>query len=392
MEQPEEHTIEQLAVPQGIFTLGRPAAGKTPLRAWDAADEYLLSYLDQLTVADGASVVVVNDSYGALATAAAHLAPTSLGDSVVAKQVLESNLGRNGFDPSAVTFVPSLGELPERIDVVLIKVPKTVALLEHQLHQLRPHLHSGSVVVGAGMTRHVHNSTIELFASIIGTTTTSLAVKKARLIHAEVATTTPTSNPWPETLDFRGHSITSHAGVFSSGRVDQGTQMLVDVIDGLDAVPTDLTEDEAPRGLEPDVVVDLGCGSGVLGLAYALSNPDAHMHFTDVSYLAIESARATWLQAFGDDREATFEVADRLESVSDVALILNNPPFHEQHARGDEIAWRMFGDSYRALRPGGAILVVGNRHLGYHAKLKRRFRNCETVASNNKFVVLRSDR
>jgi len=34
--------------------------------------------------------------------------------------------------------------------------------------------------------------------------------------------------------------------------------------------------------------------------------------------------------------------------------------------------------------------VVGNRHLGYHAKLKKLFGNCETVAANRKYVILKA--
>jgi 16S rRNA (guanine1207-N2)-methyltransferase len=58
----------------------------------------------------------------------------------------------------------------------------------------------------------------------------------------------------------------------------------------------------------------------------------------------------------------------------------------------DEVAWQMFVQSHRALRPGGVLTVVGNRHLAYHAKLKRIFGNCTVVASNSKFVVFRAGR
>ena len=68
--------------------------------------------------------------------------------------------------------------------------------------------------------------------------------------------------------------------------------------------------------------------------------------------------------------------------------MLNNPPFHVDQAVGDAIAWQMFSESRAALRHGGELWVVGNRHLAYHAKLKRLFGNCEVVASNSKFVVL----
>jgi 16S rRNA G1207 methylase RsmC len=72
--------------------------------------------------------------------------------------------------------------------------------------------------------------------------------------------------------------------------------------------------------------------------------------------------------------------------------VLNNPPFHEDHAIGDATAWRMFSESRDVLKRGGELWVVGNRHLAYHAKLKRLFGNCNLVASNPRFVVLRAFR
>jgi 16S rRNA (guanine1207-N2)-methyltransferase len=52
----------------------------------------------------------------------------------------------------------------------------------------------------------------------------------------------------------------------------------------------------------------------------------------------------------------------------------------------------MFTGAHRALRPGGELWVVGNRHLGYHLKLRRLFGGCEVVAGHPKFVLLRATR
>ncbi|MDM6867274.1 methyltransferase, partial [Escherichia coli] len=67
-----------------------------------------------------------------------------------------------------------------------------------------------------------------------------------------------------------------------------------------------------------------------------------------------------------------------------------NPPFHQQHAITDHIAWQMFNDARRSLKYGGELYVVGNRHLDYFRKLKRAFGNCTTIATNNKFVILKA--
>lgn len=70
--------------------------------------------------------------------------------------------------------------------------------------------------------------------------------------------------------------------------------------------------------------------------------------------------------------------------------MLCNPPFHQQQVVGDFLAWRMFTQAKAALTKGGELWIVGNRHLGYHLKLKRLFGNAEQVAATPKFVILRS--
>jgi 16S rRNA (guanine1207-N2)-methyltransferase len=140
--------------------------------------------------------------------------------------------------------------------------------------------------------------------------------------------------------------------------------------------------------------VDLGCGSGILGTAAAARNASAELCFTDRSFLAVESARETFRGAFGEEGTARFLPTLGLDGLERgwADLVLNNPPFHDRHAVGDAIAWGMFHDARRVLRSGGSLYVVGNRHLGYHVKLKRIFGNCETVASDPKFVALRAVR
>jgi len=362
-----------------------PIDPRDTLRAWDAADEYLLQHLGE----PAAVPVIVNDNWGALATALAEHHPVQITDSHTAQSATRQNLSRNGIDADQVTLLSTADAAPSRIDLLIVRVPKSLALLEQELHDLAPALHKDSVVVGAGMTKDVHTSTLQLFERIVGPTTTSLAVKKARLIFAtpDPEIVRPAST-WPRTFVLppdtgiaAGRRITHHAGVFSAERLDVGTRLLLQHLPGRPG---------ARR------IVDLGCGNGILGLAAALTNTDAELTFLDESYLAVTSARDTF-QANLPDRTAQFVVADGLLSSGavergSVDLVLNNPPFHAQHSLTDATAWRMFADSKDALRPGGELLVVGNRHLCYHAKLKRLFGNYETVGSNAKFVVLRAVR
>ena len=69
-------------------------------------------------------------------------------------------------------------------------------------------------------------------------------------------------------------------------------------------------------------------------------------------------------------------------------LIICNPPFHEEHTVGDHIAKRLFNHAKQHLNTKGQLIIVGNRHLGYHSTLKSNFKNVEILASNSKFVLI----
>ena len=49
-----------------------------------------------------------------------------------------------------------------------------------------------------------------------------------------------------------------------------------------------------------------------------------------------------------------------------------------------------FTESKDALEDKGELWVIGNRHLAYHAKLKHLFGDCDVVASNKKFTLLKA--
>lgn len=79
------------------------------------------------------------------------------------------------------------------------------------------------------------------------------------------------------TIRGREHTVTTASGVFSGGRLDKATQVL------LDHVP------DPPAGA---TVLDLGCGWGALALALADAAPDAEVLATDVNERALELTAA----------------------------------------------------------------------------------------------------
>lgn len=386
--------MNRLTTPWGAYELARfPEDPRDTLRAWDAADEYLLRHLhgidDAPPVDLSGTVAVVGDRWGALVTSlAAHATGEiiQITDSFLGQEATRGNLRRGGVEPGAVRLLTARDEPPEHIDVLLIRVPKSLALLEDQLHRLAPSVDADTVIVGTGMVTEIHTSTLKLFERILGPTRTSLAVKKARLIFCSPDPALPRlPSPWPlryalpsDTGVLAGRTVTNHAGIFCAERLDIGTRFFLRHL---------------PRRHGPERVVDLGCGNGVVGTAAALADPEAEITFVDESYSAVASAEATF-QDNVPSGTAKFLVGDGLSALADasVDLVLNNPPFHSHRATTDTAARRMFADARRALRPGGELWVVGNRHLGYHVRLRRLFGNCEVVAGDPKFVVLKAVR
>lgn len=360
---------------------------RAPVRAWDAADEYVLAELAERGLPGDCRPIIANDRAGALAVALRAYRPISWSDSRVSHLALAANLARNGALADSVAALPSTTAPTGPCQLALIKVPKSLALLETQLHALRPVLHAGSAILGAGMTRHVRKATLDCFARILGPVETSLARKKARLIRVAfdpALTPPPAPEPIRWTLDNPALGVAmeleNRANVFSRKRLDLGTRLLLD---------------HFPECSDAADIVDLGCGNGALGCVAAHRAPAAHILFTDESYLAVASARANFARAFpGREARAHFAVEDCLGDVAPASadVILCNPPFHQQHAVGVHVATRMFHQAAGALRPDGRLIVVGNRHLPYPRILRDCFARVRTVTGDRKFLIVHASR
>ncbi|RNM05763.1 23S rRNA (guanine(1835)-N(2))-methyltransferase RlmG [Dickeya undicola] len=371
----ETHSLTLVRYPQ--------SDRESSLQAWEAADEYLLRELASMPIGPGPRLIF-NDAFGALACGLQAQSPCCVSDSYLSQLATRHNLSLNGYESESVTLLDSLSALPDAPALVVLKVPKTLALLEHQLRQLREVVTPQTVVIAGAKARDIHTSTLQLFEQILGPTRTSLAWKKARLIHCQpeprsvdepsVMTVWPLDNMGDPTHNYQIHN---YANVFARGGLDIGARFFMQHL---------------PQQLDGKIV-DLGCGNGVIGLAALVQNPQAYVSFFDESYMAVASSlHNVEFNRPQDMARSSFVVNHALAGVGQDSLqaVLCNPPFHQQQAITDDIAWQMFHDARRCLTVGGELRIVGNRHLDYFHKLKRLFGNCENVASNAKFVVLRA--
>ncbi len=372
----------RLIVPQGDFLLLRfPEHPRERLRAWDAADEYVLEYLSkEIKLKNNFKLMIFNDSFGALTLAFNNCNLYNSSDSFISQQAARNNLVNNDLPEAKLSFLNSLETTDEIFDLVLIKIPKTLALLEEQLSRLQTNLSQNTKIIAAGMVKNLPKNVWNLLEKYIGPTTTSLAKKKARLIFVTAdpeRVVPPCPYPVYYTLENTNYRICNHANVFSHRSLDIGTRFLIEHL---------------PKKPKVKNIIDLGCGNGVIGLKLAETHPNANIHFVDESFMAVASAKETFESAFPDHKSAIYCVGDALSDFdqNSADLILCNPPFHQQHANSDQVALRMFKQAKNILRQSGELWIIGNRHLNYNQKLKKLFGNSSIEASNSKFVICKA--
>ncbi|ALJ19735.1 class I SAM-dependent methyltransferase [Microbacterium sp. No. 7] len=379
-------------VPSGAFPFDalrrRPDVEAPGLVASDAADRLLLDESASVRAGVPAGrLVVIGDTHGALALAAAHDGATDVRvhqDALTGERALAANAERLGL-AAHVRPLPLTAGLVRDARVVLLRLPRALDALDDIAGLVAAHAAPDVVVYAGGRVKHMSTAMNDVLRRFFGRLDVTHARQKSRVLVAREPH--DGRDPAPATgddsvrvagleIDLR---LRAFGGVFAGARLDHGTRLL------LAALP-DLSHLDGP-------LVDLACGTGAVAAALALRHPSARVHASDQSAAAVASARETVI-ANG--------VADRVEIVRDDALstladasvsfVALNPPFHAGAAVTDRIAPRLFADAARALRPGGELWCVWNSPLGYRPVLERLVGPTRQVARDPRFTVTVSTR
>lgn len=339
------------------------------LQAYNAADELVLQRLQQHDGPVG-PVLLVNDGFGALATALASTNPDWWNDSAMAAEALMRNVSAN--QASAPRLVEASGDLKARYALAIVHAPKSLSLFEWQLSQIAGRLTEGGQCWVAGMVKHLSRGHQKVMQRYFGQINPGLAVKKARC----VTLANPHTGASPDlTHDYVAGQVNlvSLPGCFSEAHPDPGALAFLVEFDQLPAA---------------DWFVDLGCGNGVLALNYLQRHPHSQAILIDESRQATASASAS---AARNGYQVQIHHNNGLAGLglNEVPLILCNPPFHQSTTLTTDIAHSLFEQAAGALAGNGEFWVVGNRHLNYHKTLTRWFSQVTPVSQHPKFVVFR---
>lgn len=173
-------------------------------------------------------------------------------------------------------------------------------------------------------------------------------------------------------LGDREVALVSKPGVFAWDRLDEGTAALVSA--------TQIGPD--------DRVLDLGCGTGLAGLAAAQCAVSGFVTLVDADVRAVESARRT-LTA---NEASNFEVmpSDCASAVwgRRFDVVITNPPFHQGVGVDFDVAHQFVAGAARVLRHGGRLFLVANRHIRYSDVICKSFGAFVTAYADSRFQVL----
>lgn len=162
----------------------------------------------------------------------------------------------------------------------------------------------------------------------------------------------------------------TYPGVFNTGKLDVGTKLLLDNIS--------LNK----RGR----VLDLACGSGIIGLTCKSRQPELYVEMVDIDGMALASAE---MNSKNLDLDCPVFVSDGLNNTKKFNTIICNPPFHQGKDTDYNFAQQLIRTAKQHLLPRGEVWLVANRQLGYEQWAERSCHSVETVVQGNGFKVLK---
>lgn len=335
------------------------------LKAWSAADEYLLQTFDSLENKPN-HVGIYNDRFGFLSFHLNSSSPTVILTNKSQEKAINANLDANNIP--LPNFANPLSLLENKMDFVLLKTPKSLGLFQLFLEQITQNSSDDVKVVCAFMTRYFSPNLLEIGAEYFEVVEQSKALKKARLlILSKKKEAIKKENI--TSINYNSQEYKQYLGVFSADHIDYATQFF---LDHLEFKSTD------------QCVLDLASGNGIIGNEIFKKLPNAEIHLMDDSFLAVSSAE---LNIQGENIHHHLNNDLSIFENNTFDLIATNPPFHFEYEINIKVPLELFKGCFRCLKIGGSLQIVANKHLNYKVHLEPIFRSVQVIAEDKKFIV-----
>jgi 16S rRNA (guanine1207-N2)-methyltransferase len=352
--------------------------------AWDRLDVATRLLIETLEVEPSDTILDLGCGNGIVGLAAVGMAPQGqvhLADSnLVAVEAAQRTLALNGVTNAEVCLSDCASALRDvAFDVVATHLPRGKATARQFIADAAAVLKPGGRLYLAGHKRSGIKPFVAYAQQVFGNGGV-IALKKGCRVTVCVKdenTAIPATDyyRWREfqaEIDGQIHPFISKPGVFSWNRLDAGTRILI----------------ETMKVRPADTVLDLGCGSGILGLIAAQKASQGQTYLVDSSILAVEASRRTL--ARHQVENAQVRLSDGVAAVRDVRfdLAVTNPPFHQERQTDYNVAHQFIQDAASVLQRRGRLYVVANRFIRYERQMNERFHQVSVAYEDNLYRVL----
>lgn len=179
--------------------------------------------------------------------------------------------------------------------------------------------------------------------------------------------------------EFKGvnFSFRTDSGVFSGTDIDRGTALLIDIV---------LAEEPCAPGR----MLDLGSGYGTVSVVFRKLRPELEIVASDVNRRALELV--SYNLKLNSLPAVEVVESDGLADISgDFDLILLNPPIRT----GKETVYRLYRESYAALKPGGRFYLVVRKKQGAPStvsELESYWDEVEVIKKKSGYWIIRCEK
>ena len=161
--------------------------------------------------------------------------------------------------------------------------------------------------------------------------------------------------------------VVTRPGVFSHRELDLGARALLEAV-------------EVNAG---ERVLDLGCGSGAVGLALSLRQPNVSLHGIDANTRAVQcTLEGAALNGLANVTAAVTATGE-IPTPGQFDLAVGNPPYHSQF----RIAEIFVQAARRGLKPGGRVAMVTRKPEWFDARMRQFFTDIHVQESRTYYVV-----
>lgn len=355
-------------------------AGKPGLEMWNEVRPSARLLAEALTsIESGQRVLDLRCGSGVVGVLAARRGAevTLCDDSLVAVEATKRTLQLNGVGGAVIHG----HEVTGSFDLVLLDAPRGREWVRHLLTLAAQVLRPEGRLLLAGPNRGGIKGFIQDADEIVGPCEVTRIKAGHRLAMAvrsaaaaglsfagqdQVCETTVRGQPI--------HFVT-RPGVFSHGELDAGTRALIETM-----------------VIEPgENVLDLGCGSGIVGAVAAQMG--GRVVCVDSSAIALKATWAT-LELNGMVGRAQVLASDCAWTVRDMRfdVVATNPPFHQGLDVEYDVAQQFVRDAVRVLKPNGRLYLVSNRFVHYERMMEGWFARVSIVYEDHRFRVLEAVR